>query len=148
MEYANETSYGAVVFHRSPARGIQYLLLRRPAGFRTPKPFWEFPKGHADSGESGMEAAVREIREEAGVEMRILGGFQEEVRYTFSDNGKDVRKTAWYVLGEADSEHVLLSQEHDAYAWASFEEACALLSFSTLRDLLRKAHDFLSKEGV
>jgi mutator protein MutT len=52
-------------------RGGQVLLVERD---REPaKGLWSFPGGHVEPGETALQAALREVREETGLEVTILG---------------------------------------------------------------------------
>jgi len=68
-------------------RGEARYLLVRP---RTPEPAaeWVLPKGHLEAGESTAEAAVREVREEAGIWARVRGEVGEA---RFQAGGEEVR---------------------------------------------------------
>lgn len=127
-----EKSAGAVVFFRGVP--IEYLLI-----FST---YWEFPKGLIDPHESPREAALREVREETGLEIRLIPDFQEEIGYFYRrrETGTLVKKQVVYFLGEAPSKEVKLSWEHHQARWASFAEALALLPHENARAILRKAH--------
>ena len=132
---AIETSAGAVVFHRGEQ--IEYLLL-----FST---FWGFPKGHVERGEDERAAALREIREEAGLEVALLDGFRYVEKYTYQRKGQLNHKQAVYFIAEAPSRAACLSWEHSDLVWLPFDEALAHLQFDGLRDTLRAANEFLLK---
>jgi 8-oxo-dGTP pyrophosphatase MutT (NUDIX family) len=55
----------AVCYRRTPD-GVEFLLVRTRSRFG-----WTFPKGHLERGESPMQAAVREAKEEAGASGRV-----------------------------------------------------------------------------
>jgi len=113
---------GAVVFRRSD-RGIRVLLLRAYKN-------WDFPKGLVEPGESELEAAGREVREETGL---------TELDYPFGDEFRETvpyagNKVARYYLAETDAEKIDLPvspelgrPEHHEYRWVSFDEAEDLL---------------------
>ncbi len=135
---AIETSAGAVVFHRGEQ--IEYLLL-----FSS---FWGFPKGHIESGEEERTAALREIREEAGLEVAIIDGFRYVEKYTYQRKGKLNQKQAIYFVAEARNRAARLSPEHSDMTWLPFDEALAHLQFDGLRATLRAANEFLLKNGA
>ena len=132
---AIETSAGAVVFHHGDE--IEYLLL-----FSN---FWGFPKGHIEPGEDERTAALREIREEAGLRVTFLGEFRYVEKYEYQRGGKLNPKIAIYFLGESDTRDARLSSEHTDMAWLPFQDALDHLQFDGLRDTLRAADEFLLK---
>lgn len=130
----DEKSAGAVVFHRN--KKIEYLLLYSN--------YWGFPKGHIEKGEDEREAALREIREESGLQVTLVEGFRELDKYFFRHKGELVRKEAVFFLAEAKSTQSRLSHEHSDMVWLSFDEALARLNYEGGRNVLRKAHQFLT----
>jgi ADP-ribose pyrophosphatase len=64
-----ERSAGGVVYYDAGGDGPVYLLMSNRKGY------WEFPKGHVDQGETEEEAAIREVREETGLnDVKIVSG--------------------------------------------------------------------------
>jgi 8-oxo-dGTP pyrophosphatase MutT (NUDIX family) len=97
------------------------------------------PKGHPENGESPADAAVREVREEAGVEATVrekLG----DVNYWYQRDGVRIAKTVTfflldYVSGEpADHDH-----EVEHARWLGLEEAARSLSYKGERDMAARA---------
>lgn len=127
-----EKSAGAVVFHRNGER--QYLLLRAN--------HWEFPKGLVDARESEEDAAVREVRQETGLEIALVPGFKEKVQYFYrrKDGGALVKKQVVYFLGEARTREHKISWEHQEARWVNLEQSLELLEYENLRTILRRAH--------
>lgn len=128
------THAGAVVYRRAAGR-TEFLLVsaRKRDG-------WVFPKGHVEAGEPPRAAALREVREEAGVE-GALGpalGTQE-----FVAGGEPVR-VRWWLL-EAGAEDP--SPEGRSKRWVTLDEALGLVPFEEQRDLLRRAA-LLVEEGL
>lgn len=94
---------------------------------------WIFPKGHIEADESGGEAAVREVREEAGVEGKALARIGS---LEFPYEGQTVHVDYYLVqyLSEAES------TEGRELRWCGYDEAMRLLSFENARELLCAAH--------
>lgn len=131
-----EKSAGAVVFHRGEQ--IEYLLLHSN--------YWGFPKGRMESGENERQTALREVREEAGLEVMLLDGFRSVDEYTFQRKGQPVSKQSAYFLAETRDRNSRISFEHNDMAWVSFDEALARLGYEGGRKILREANDFLMRE--
>lgn len=130
-----EKSAGAVVFHRGDE--LDYLLI-----FST---YWEFPKGLVEAGESETEAAVREVREETGLEVRLVSGFRHEINYWYRREVSLVKKQVVYLLGEAPNREVTLSHEHREAKWLPFAAARAELVYENARAILDEADDYLRR---
>ncbi len=129
----NEKSAGAVVYFRGDS--IEYLLLLST--------YWGFPKGIIEEGEEERMAAVREVREETGLEVMLIEGFRKADDYWYRRKGQRVHKQAIYFLGQAQSRETRLSWEHEDVAWLSYQQAMEKLKFAGLRDLLTQANAFL-----
>ena len=121
---------GGIVFRRDRA-GISILLVRAK---RDPSA-WIFPKGHIEPGETARATAVRETREEAGVQGDAIVEIGDPQEFEWAGRWYRVQ----YFLIQMTSE----SDETDgrAKAWFSFDEALDRVSFTSARDLLRQARE-------
>jgi 8-oxo-dGTP pyrophosphatase MutT (NUDIX family) len=97
------------------------------------------PKGHLDEGETIVQAATREVREETGVTVELLGELGE-VRYWYVRNRRRVAKSVFfflfrYVGGDlADHDDEVLEAR-----WMALEEAQKALSYQGERDMVARA---------
>lgn len=161
-----ERSAGIIIF-RNTAEGRKYLVVRssrdkstiydshgrvRIAGGRRPKArfshaeFWDIPKGVLEKGETGLEAAKREAKEETGTEdLEIIPDFKETIHYFTRRDGKAIPKYVAMFLAEAKTEKIKLSWEHDKYEWLPYEEARSRITLKPMKSVLEKAEKFLSK---
>jgi bis(5'-nucleosidyl)-tetraphosphatase len=147
-----ERSAGFILFRRSPGGAIdpsntappEFLLLDYGR-------HWEFAKGHVNKGESDLDAAVRELHEEAGIaDAAVVDGFRHEVVYFFRGRKGLIRKTVVFFLAEthvADGD-VVLSHEHVGFAFLPLEPALKRVTFAGARQVLRAAHDHLAAAGL
>ncbi|WP_018465102.1 NUDIX hydrolase [Calidithermus timidus] len=122
---------GGVVFN--PAGEV--LLIRDRMGY------WVFPKGHLDEGESPEQAALREVREETGIEGEVLGNLPS-TRYT---NNRGVeREIRWFLmLGQGP---IRLEPGLTGAGFFALEEARRILAFPEDLKLLEAAHgDFSAR---
>lgn len=107
--------------------------------------FWDIPKGLLEAGEQkGIDAAVREAREETGIEnFSIVPDFKYTARYFTRREGKPIPKFVAVFLAEAQDDKVKLSWEHDACEWAGYAEAMKRLT--TMKPALKAAEEFLNQ---
>lgn len=93
---------------------------------------WIFPKGHVESGETLKAAAVREAREEAGIEGRVVAP-AGRMTFEFGDNTYRVH---YFVVMTADPGKQL---EGRRLCWLKYKQAQRRLTFDETRALLRDA---------
>jgi 8-oxo-dGTP pyrophosphatase MutT (NUDIX family) len=104
---------------------------------------WTLPKGTPSRGETTEETALREVREETGLQVRITAPMPS-IEYTFIQDGTRIRKTVHYFLMEPTGGDLARhDHEFEAVRWVPFSEAGALLSFQTERDLVATAESRL-----
>lgn len=110
--------------------------------------FWGFPKGHIEKGESSIDAALRELKEETGVEAEILSKIGDS-KYVFTQKGEKVFKVViTYLMGYKSGEGKPQLEEIDEVVWMNPEEAVGKLTFKNDKVLLQKALEILQKEGT
>ena len=134
-----ENSCGAIVFRKHQGI-VQYLLLHYGAGH------WDFPKGHVEKNEKEEQTALRELKEETGIQdAEILENFKDSVKYFFKSGDETIFKEVVFFLAETHASEVIISSEHIGYAWLGYENAYKKLTFNNAKELLKKANQFLYK---
>ena len=140
-----EYSAGAVIFRREGREGAVSTYLMLYSGRNSA---WGFAKGHIEPGESEKEAALREIKEETGIEDLIfIDGFRaEDIYRARSSKGiqsGDVEKHSIYYLCETEEKDMIVDgEEITDYKWLPVLDAEKLLTFDSLNQILRKAEAF------
>ena len=100
---------------------------------------WLFPKGHIESGETGVAAAMRESYEEAGVRTKPMGTSARLGQMSYEFKGRSIEVD--YFLLELVSEQD--GSEGRRKEWLTFDDAMRRLSFESTREMLRRASDQL-----
>lgn len=136
-------SAGGVVVR--PRDGIHEAALIRVASDRGER--WQLPKGWIEEDEDAAVAAVREVREETGVEAEIVEPLPQVDYWFFQGRGLRVHKYVTFFLMRAiggrigDHDH-----EVDAARWIPIADAVEMLAFDDERDLVREAQQRLEAD--
>jgi ADP-ribose pyrophosphatase YjhB (NUDIX family) len=141
LRNARATSAGGVV-HRTIRGTTEIVLVRRHA-----PPLWALPKGTPDAGETLEETALRETREETGLEVEIERPI-EAIRYFFVRESTRFHKTVhFYLMRPIGGDLSLHDHEFDEVRWVQLEEALELMSYATERELVVHAGELLAEEA-
>ena len=99
---------------------------------------WGFPKGKADAGETTEQTALREVREETGLECRILTKIAES-RYNVPKGRGELRSKLvhYYLLTPVGGTLAPIDSEVDEVVWLDTKQALDRLHYEVDRDLLR-----------
>ena len=103
------------------------------------EPWWGYPKGHLEEGEKPSEAAVREVFEETGFEVKVVNTKPiAESRYEVERNGETVQKTVWfYEMEVIEAFKNEPDDEIEEIALENFENALSLLTHDEDRKILK-----------
>lgn len=117
-----------------------YLILHYTEGH------WDLPKGKLEPGETNLEAAIRELKEETGLTATIIPGYEQSINYMFKNPKNElVEKKVTFFLGKADSEKVTLSHEHLYYKWLPIGDALKQITFGNAKQVLKMADQYLAR---
>jgi 8-oxo-dGTP pyrophosphatase MutT (NUDIX family) len=141
-----EFSAGGVVVRR--LRGEWQLAAIRPGGREG---VWALPKGLVRADERPEAAAAREVREETGVDARLVAKLGD-VRYVYTWSGERIFKVVSFYLfryssgrlGALEPEH---AHEVAEARWLPLAEAPRLLTYGGEREMARSAIDIMSRRG-
>ena len=127
-------SCGGVVIHKNKVLVLYRSQNGRHAG-------WVMPKGTLEAGETYKQAALREVKEEAGVTANIVK-YIGKTRYNFKGDQGLINKTVYWYLMTADSFYCR-PQAEEYFADAGYykrHEAYYLLKFHDERQMMDRAY--------
>lgn len=136
---SNAVSCGGVVIFRGKILVLYKNMHNRYEG-------WVLPKGTVEEGESHEETALREVKEESGVDAKILK-YIGSSKYTFSVPDDLVNKEVHWYLMMADS-YDSIPQKEEYFmdsGYYKFHEAYHLLKFQNEKNILEKAYNEYQK---
>ncbi len=138
-----ETSAGGVVFRRRDD-DLFFLLIRDPYEN------WGLPKGHLEGNETPLEAALREIAEETGLNELRPEDELPTIDWYFRDQGILIHKYCHFYLvespaGEPAPQH---AEGITACVWLPPAEAIRTITYENAREVLRVAYDTLRGDPV
>lgn len=127
-------SAGGVVWRRDADGEFEVALCGR-----TSDNSWVLPKGTPDPGETLEETAIREVREETGLEVETSDELRS-IEYWFTLHGVRYHKRVYHWLMEAvggdTSRH---DHEFDEVAWVPFPEALRRVNYANQRAVIEEA---------
>jgi 8-oxo-dGTP pyrophosphatase MutT (NUDIX family) len=139
-----EFSSGGVVYKKE-GKKILWLVTKSSASDLYPKSVWRLPKGWIDEDESAEEAALREVKEEGGVEAKVIKKI-ETVKYFFTtpDKGKTLKFVTFYLMEWVKNLSEGFGEETSEIAWLPFDQAVKRLAYSGEKQILKKAKELLN----
>ncbi len=139
----NVISAGGVVVTRDK-NGMCVLLIKDKTNH------WTFPKGRIETGEKNSESAVREVREETGVDGLELVSDFSPVRYRYMWQEKLIQKTVYYYLFRTSTTKKLVPQKEEGIMevrWIQYSRALSLIDYKKNNlQLLKLANIKLQKK--
>ena len=104
------------------------------------------PKGHVDPGETPIEAAVREVREETGIVAEPVCELGES-RYWYRRDGCTIGKSvAFFLFTYVEGDTADHDDEVEEVRWIGLHEAAAQLSHEAEREMVALALAYLDKD--
>jgi 8-oxo-dGTP diphosphatase len=121
---------GAIV-RRGDGPGTEVLVIHRPG-----REDWSLPKGKLAAGETEADAAMREVLEETGCEIRLV---QEAGTTEYADRKDRSKLVTWWIADVVQDHGFAPTDEVDERRWLAIPEAMDLLTYARDRDLLDRA---------
>ena len=142
-----EFSAGGLVYRRRRGHTTVVLVARRrPEGGPL---VWGLPKGHIEPGESSETAAVREVREETGLQA-VAEDRLGDVTYWFARREPDgtttriLKRVRFFLMRYERGRFADRDQEMDAVRWFRLPDAEQVVAYENERALVRRAGELLA----
>jgi dATP pyrophosphohydrolase len=123
----------SVVVLRGVGESARMLLARRAGEYLNG--VWSYIAGHVEAGESGAQAALRELREETALRPESFWATSYCEQF-YAAASHTIELVPAFVGRVADDAAVRLNGEHSAFRWATLAEAAEALPFGGQRELV------------
>lgn len=135
--FIKEKSTGAVVYLKENDNYL-FLIEKMQHGH------YSHPKGHMEKGETEVETAVREIKEETNLDITLDTGFRKVISFSpYQGCWKDV---VFFVAEAKDKNFKKQEKEIAELYWLSYEDALKILTFKSDQDVLKEAMNYLKSQ--
>jgi len=126
MQLKKEKSCGCIII-----KNKKVLLV-----YEKNRNFWGFPKGHMEKGENEVQTALREVKEEVGLDVEI----DVEKRYVLNYVIRDEidKTTVLYVATPKNEKIIIQESEIGNIKWCEFDEALNTLTFENWKEVFKK----------
>ena len=126
-----EKSCGAIIFNDG-----KVLVVKQTSGF------YGFPKGHVEIGETEKETAIREVKEETGLDIKIISDKRYTQSYIVKEN---VHKDVVFFIAKLENNNEKRQvEEIEEILWIDINEVENILTYDSLKELWKEAKkDFL-----
>lgn len=133
-----EKSCGAIIIHKSGENNYKVLLVKNHNGR-----YWSFPKGHVEKGETEEETAIREIKEETGLDVEIVDSFREVSDYC--PFGRIKKRVVFFMAQTFSTNVVVQKEEIDSYIWVDLFDVHNKCTYDNDLRVIKKARANISK---
>ncbi len=159
MDTIDRASAGAILC--IVKEGIPYVLImvQNNAHYKRRKGYGAVidigPKGGVVSGESLESAALREVKEETGIDAKLQPDFHEKIHFEYNDDSaagnqkRKIKKAIDFYLAfitQSDIDSIKLSEEHLGCRIVELGDAIRELKYENQKQVLRSVEKYLKEK--
>ena len=121
-----EKSCGCIVINNKN----EVLLIHHNAGH------WDFPKGHVEDGETEVETAIREVKEETNIDVKVNTKYRYVTEY--SPKEEVIKEVVYFLAKNVNYNKQAQLEEVSEVKWSNLEDALEIITYDTSKEILRK----------
>jgi dihydroneopterin triphosphate diphosphatase len=128
--------------YRETDEGVKYLLLKRSKSKEPYPGIWQIVTGRFEKDEKAYETALREVKEETGLNP-IKCFVAPKMNEFYTPHNDKIYLIPVFVV-YVGNENVILSDEHTDYKWCTFSEAYKKVHWYSQKENLKIIDDILT----
>lgn len=97
---------------------------------------WSFPKGHVENNETEIETALREVKEETGIDVNIEASKRYELTYKI--NNSTNKNVVYFIARPLNANVKIQEKEILDYKWCDINKVVETLTYENTKDLFKK----------
>ncbi len=144
QEIVREPTSGGIVFRRSTKNVVEILLIQDA------KDRWTIPKGHIEKGETARDTAVREIKEETGLQKMNAICWLGKIHFRYRRQQSLVLMTTqiYLVKGEGDTDKLNKEDWMNGIGWFPANKALDMIEYEDIGKLILLGMQKIRKEKL
>jgi len=145
LPITKDKSVGIILYCKFP-RSLKYLILKHKKGH------WSFAKGHRDKGETTLDAAKRELFEEAGIKnvdfisKKIL--LKEKYTFILKNKNKVIKEVSYFIAGTKSKKVKIDRKEIINSKWCTLNSAQKVITYEQSKKTLKKANKIVINKNL
>lgn len=128
-----EKSCGCIVINNKN----EVLLIHHNKGH------WDFPKGHVEEGETEIQTAIREVKEETNIDVEINDNYRYTTEYSPGEN--IIKEVVYFLAKNINNNKKPQLEEVSEIEWVQMDDAIEKITYSTSKEILEKLKIDLEK---
>jgi len=130
-----EESFGSVVFDNN-----KVLIVVHNKGHIG------FPKGHIEEGENGIDTAIREVKEETGIDIEIISDYNYSIEY--SPKANVMKKVTYYIGKRIGGELLPQYTEVSSTYFIEKDKVLDKITYDKDKEVYKKIIDKIKEENI
>ena len=133
-----EKSCGAIIL-KEKSNAPQVLLVKHNAGH------WAFAKGHVEGNETEEQTAIREIKEETSLNVKLDTNFRTTVRYSPMENVE--KEVVYFLAYKTEGNETPQLEEISQMQWLDIKQAKETVTYERDKEILQEVEKYLEKNN-
>lgn len=130
-----EKSCGAIIYKKENSE-LKFLLVFQNNGH------YSFPKGHMEENETELETALREIKEETNLDVKVDTNFRYKIEYLLES--KNVMKEVVYFIATPITFDLINQEgEIDECVWCTYNDVIEKLEYDNIKEVFNSAYNYI-----